>query len=344
MTTDERYMYRCLQLARMSNGYAAPNPMVGAVIVAQGRVIGEGYHPRCGEPHAEVFAFRSVKEEHLLPEATLYVSLEPCAHYGKTPPCADLIVSKGIKKVVVGCKDPFSLVAGKGIARIREAGIEVVVGILEKECLELIRPFVVFHQEKRPYITLKWAESSNHCIAQGGETPAPVPLSTPITSVYVHKQRALHSAILIGTQTALIDNPQLNVRHWTGKQPLRIVIDLNGTLPTHLHLWDGTQPMLVVTHKQDLQHPHTTTLFIPQGEQVLPALLQYLHEQNIQSLLVEGGSTTHQYFLDQDLWDEIFVEHSPLYIADGIKSPTPPIVSTLTHIRRGEHIVSHYIK
>ncbi len=243
-------MFRCLQLARMSNGYAAPNPMVGAVIVADGRIIGEGYHRCCGEAHAEVNAFAQVKEEHLLPKATLYVSLEPCAHHGKTPPCADLIVRKGVAKVVIGCSDPFSLVAGKGIERLRKAGIEVVVGVLEAQCRELILPFITFHTKHRPYITLKWAQSMNGCIATGRHAPKSVLLSTPISSLYVHKQRALHQAILVGHATALTDNPRLNVRTWQGKQPLRIVIDRDADLPESLHLFDGTQPTLICTAKE----------------------------------------------------------------------------------------------
>ena len=224
MTTDEKYIRRCIQLARNGLCNAAPNPMVGAVIVYQGRIIGEGYHARCGEGHAEVNAIRSVKDESLLKDSTIYVSLEPCSHYGKTPPCADLIIRKGIPRVVVGCTDPFPLVAGRGIRKLKEAGVDVKVGVLEEECKALIKRFVTQNISKRPYITLKWAQSADGFIDVERTSGQPVVLSTPITSMYVHKQRAEHQAILVGRRTALLDNPSLTVRNWYGKNPLRLVI------------------------------------------------------------------------------------------------------------------------
>ena len=250
MTTDEKYIRRCIELA--SNGLcnAAPNPMVGAVIVHNGKIIGEGYHAKCGEGHAEVNAIRSVKDDTLLKEATIYVSLEPCSHYGKTPPCADLIISKGIPRVVVGCIDPFSQVSGRGIRKLREAGIDVTVGVLEEECKNLIRRFVTFNTQKRPYITLKWAESADGYIDINRENGSPVVLSTPVTSMYVHKQRAEHKAILVGRRTALLDNPSLTTRNWYGKNPLRLVIDRNLTLPAELKLFDHSTPTMVFTEKQ----------------------------------------------------------------------------------------------
>ena len=212
MTIDEKYMRRCIQLARNGICHAAPNPMVGAVIVRDGKIIGEGYHVRCGEGHAEVNAIASVKDESLLKDATIYVSLEPCSHYGKTPPCADLIIRKGIPRVVVGCVDPFSLVAGRGIQKLRDAGIEVTVGVLEKECRELIRAFVTFNLKKRPYITLKWAQSADGFLDIRREDGNAVRLSTPLSTLAVHKMRAEQKAILVGRRTALLDNPSLMVR------------------------------------------------------------------------------------------------------------------------------------
>ena len=250
MTKDEKYIRRCIQLARNGLCNAAPNPMVGAVIVYQDRIIGEGYHARCGEGHAEVNAIRSVKDESLLKDSTIYVSLEPCSHYGKTPPCADLIIRKGIPRVVVGCTDPFPLVAGRGIRKLKEAGIDVKVGVLEEECKQLIKRFVTLNIKKRPFVTLKWAQSADGFIDVERTSGKPVVLSTPITSMYVHKQRAEHQAILVGRRTALLDNPSLTVRNWYGKNPLRLVIDKDLSLPSDLHLFDGSVPTLVFTARK----------------------------------------------------------------------------------------------
>lgn len=255
MTKDEKYIRRCIQLARNGMCNAAPNPMVGAVIVHNDRIIGEGYHARCGEGHAEVNAIRSVKDESLLQESTIYVSLEPCSHYGKTPPCADLIIRKGIPRVVVGCVDPFSLVSGRGIQKLKDAGIDVKVGVLEAECRQLIKRFVTFNTQQRPYITLKWAESADGFIDINREEGQPVVLSTPITLMYVHKQRAEHHAILVGRRTALLDNPSLTTRNWYGKNPVRLVIDKELTLPTSLKLFDGSAPTWILQHKTKHQ-PH----------------------------------------------------------------------------------------
>ena len=224
MTDDERYMQRCLQLAQNGRQNARPNPMVGAVIVAQGRIIGEGYHVRCGEGHAEVNAFASVRpeDECLLSEATIYVSLEPCSHYGKTPPCADLIVKKGVRRVVVGCIDEFAEVQGRGIRKIREAGIEVTVGVLEKECRRLNRRFFTFHRQHRPYIILKWAQTANGFIDNHGQA---LQISSPFTQMLSHKLRAEEDAILVGRVTNEREHPQLTVRHWVGHDPKRLVID-----------------------------------------------------------------------------------------------------------------------
>ena len=252
MTTDERYMRRCLQLAQGGMQNARPNPMVGAVIVADDRIIGEGYHVRCGEGHAEVNAFASVRseDEHLLPQSTIYVSLEPCSHYGKTPPCADLIIRKGVRRVVVGCIDEFAEVQGRGIRKLREAGIEVTVGILEEECKELNRRFFTFHREQRPYIILKWAQTANGFIDDDGK---PLAISTPYTKMLSHKLRAEEDAIVVGRVTNEREHPQLNVREWWGTDPKRLVIDRQHPLNmTSLHA-HNVQSLIVEGGARTLQ-------------------------------------------------------------------------------------------
>ena len=343
MTTDEKYIRRCIELA--SNGLcnAAPNPMVGAVIVHNGKIIGEGYHAKCGEGHAEVNAIRSVKDEILLKEATIYVSLEPCSHYGKTPPCADLIISKGIPRVVVGCIDPFSQVSGRGIRKLREAGIDVTVGVLEEECKNLIRRFVTFNTQKRPYITLKWAESADGYIDINRENGSPVVLSTPVTSMYVHKQRAEHKAILVGRRTALLDNPSLTTRNWYGKNPLRLVIDRNLTLPAELKLFDHSTPTMVFTEKQKNSEDNLEYVALDFSKDILPQICTVLYDRKIQSLLVEGGTTLLQSFIDSELWDEIFVEHSENVLYEGVKSPIIPKGTIFKTVFRDKICVSHYI-
>lgn len=288
----EYYMRRCLQLARNGMLNAKPNPMVGAVIVsADDRIIGEGYHVRCGEGHAEVNAFASVKpeDEHLLKESTIYVSLEPCSHYGKTPPCADLIISKGVKRCVCGCIDPFAKVQGRGIRKLREAGIEVVVGVMEKECLELNRRFITFNTHSRPYIILKWAQSANGFIDNDFKA---FTFSTPFTKMLSHKLRAENDAILVGRITDEREHPMLNVREWHGNDPMRIVL----------------------THDTDINE-----------------MMKELYSKKIQSIIVEGGAKTLNSFLDLDLWDEIRVEISPKYVNNGTKAPMLPYNIRLTN-------------
>lgn len=245
MNTDELYMQRCLQLARCGRQGAKPNPMVGAVIVShEGRILGEGYHARCGEGHAEVNAFASVsvEDEHLLQQATMYVSLEPCSHYGKTPPCADLIISKGVRRVVVGCQDDFAQVQGRGISRLRQAGIDVTVGVLEDECRWLNRRFFTFHRQQRPYIILKWAQTANGFIDDDGHQLA---ISTPFTQMLSHKLRAEEDAILVGRVTDEREHPQLTVRHWVGNNPKRLVVDHRHPLNLQ-SLYDHQMQSLIV--------------------------------------------------------------------------------------------------
>ena len=338
MTTDERYMARCLQLAANGRFGAAPNPMVGAVIVHDGKIIGEGYHRQCGGPHAEVNAVRSVQDERLLREATMYVSLEPCAHYGKTPPCADMIVEKGIPRVVIGCRDSFDQVDGKGIQKLRAAGVEVTVGVLEEECLALNRAFFTFHGKRRPYITLKWAQSADgyidasRSIMADGENDGEdevqrcgeaVRFSTNETATRVHRLRALNDAILVGRRTAEFDNPSLTTRLWPGNNPLRLVVDRKGMLDVGLKLFDGTTKTVVFTEVfrnfGNLDGIEQVQLDFSQD--ILPQMMQYLHAHKVQRLLVEGGSVLLQSFIDSGLWDEAFVEEAPFCLGSGVKAP-----------------------
>lgn len=344
MTKDEKYIRRCIQLARNGMCNAAPNPMVGAVIVHNDRIIGEGYHARCGEGHAEVNAIRSVKDESLLQESTIYVSLEPCSHYGKTPPCADLIIRKGIPRVVVGCVDPFSLVSGRGIQKLKDAGIDVKVGVLEAECRQLIKRFVTFNTQQRPYITLKWAESADGFININREEGQPVVLSTPITLMYVHKQRAEHHAILVGRRTALLDNPSLTTRNWYGKNPVRLVIDKELTLPTSLKLFDGSAPTWIFTAQDKASTSQVTFFKLDFSRSILPQILQKLYENKLQALLVEGGSQLLQSFIDEGLWDEIYTEHSAKVLENGVKGPVIPAGYKKNFLRRDGVTITHYEK
>ena len=340
MTKDEKYIARCIQLAKNGLCNAAPNPMVGAVIVHNDTIIGEGYHIRCGEAHAEVNAVRSVKDESLLKESTIYVSLEPCSHHGKTPPCADLIINKGIPRVVVGCQDPFSLVAGRGIAKLREAGIEVKVGVLEEECRQLIRRFVTFNTLRRPFITLKWAESADGFIDLHRTEGHPYIFSSPLSSMLVHKRRAEHSAILVGRRTALLDNPSLTTRNWYGKNPVRMVIDKDLTLPKHLALFDGSVRTLVFTQREDTSNrPNVEHIRLDFKIDILPQIMEVLYKEKLQSLMVEGGSILLQSFIDAGCWDEAYIEQSDAHLKDGVKAPSfSPEYDFLTFRKFGKEI------
>ena len=287
--TDEQYMRRCLQLARNGQQNAQPNPMVGAVIVHEDRIIGEGYHVRCGEGHAEVNACASVRkeDEHLLKESTIYVSLEPCSHYGKTPPCADLLISKDFKRCVIGCKDPFSKVQGRGIQKLRDAGMEVTVGVLKTECEELNKRFMTYHGKHRPFVTLKWAESADGFI--DGH------ISNTYTQMVCHKRRAEHQAILVGRKTFEVDKPSLNVREWVGSSPKRYVVSSQLLiLPEGFHLIQTTS---------------------------VDNILNKLYEDGIQTVLVEGGAELLQSFMDSGKWDECYVEKGTMMLDGRVKAP-----------------------
>ena len=275
-------MSRCIQLARCGDWHTAPNPMVGAVVVHEGRIIGEGFHRACGQPHAEVNAIRSVREPELLPHSTIYVSLEPCAHWGKTPPCADLIIEKRIPRVVIGCRDPFSKVDGLGIKKLRDAGCEVVVGVLEEECRELNKCFFTFHEKHRPYVVLKWAQSSDGFIdrlREEGDGQTPVLFSTPLTMQTTHHSRVTCEAIMVGGRTWRLDRPKLTARLWSGRQPRKVVVS-------------GCSPQEKIAE---------------------------LYREGVQSVLVEGGASVHQQLIDAGLADEIWVETAPIALGEGVK-------------------------
>ncbi|NDW08784.1 bifunctional diaminohydroxyphosphoribosylaminopyrimidine deaminase/5-amino-6-(5-phosphoribosylamino)uracil reductase RibD [Dysgonomonas sp. 520] len=326
MNIDEKYMRRCLQLASKGRGYVSPNPMVGAVIVHDGKIIGEGYHRKYGEPHAEVNAVNSVKRKDLLTESVMYVSLEPCSHYGKTPPCAKLIIDMQIPKVVIAVTDPFPQVDGGGIKMLVDAGVEVVIGVLEQESKELNKEFFSRQVRQRPYIYLKWAQSRDGFIdkiRQDDEPRIPTPISNSFTKMLVHKKRAEMSAIMIGTNTALNDNPSLTTRLWYGKNPVRVVLDRNLKIPETNNIYDNSAQTLIFTESVDkiTEKKNTTLIPVVFDDSLLPNLLSALNNYKIDSLLVEGGRQVLESFIVCGLWDEAFVEIAELYFKQGISAP-----------------------
>ncbi len=322
-TKDEKYHQRCLELARKGMGMVAPNPLVGALLVVDDHIIGEGYHAAYGGPHAEVNAINDVKEKSQLQKATLYVNLEPCFHYGKTPPCVDLIIKNKIPRVVVGHLDPYIEVAGKGIEKLKSEGIEVITGFLKSECRYLNRRFLTFHEEKRPYIILKWAETSDGFIdykRDPGSDSRPVWITGELTRLLVHKWRAEEQAILVGTNTALLDNPMLNVRDWTGKNPLRMVLDRNLQLPKNLNLFNKLQPTIVFTEKSSNNETNLEFHKI-NFSNIIDEVIEFCNEHRIQSFIVEGGLQILNTFIQSGKWDEARVFKSNSRIGNGIKAP-----------------------
>lgn len=322
MSTPQIFMQRCLDLALLGMGDVAPNPMVGCVIVHDGIIIGEGYHRKFGQPHAEVNAIRSVKNPELLTQSTLYVSLEPCAHFGKTPPCSDLIIENRIPVVVIGTIDPFAKVAGKGIERMKNAGIIVEVGVLENECRELNRRFFTFHEKKRPYILLKWAQTLDGFIdTDRTETQHPTWITNAFAKRLVHKQRSEESAILIGTNTAQYDNPALTVREWTGNQPVRMAIDRVGRLDSNLHIFDSKSLTWIFTGVDKPDSDNLKFIRLNFDQDILPQILSELYNRDVLSVIVEGGSVLLNSFLDTGLWDEAFVYTGNQFFGKGVEAP-----------------------
>ena len=386
-TEDEKYMHRCLDLALLGKGSVAPNPMVGAVLVNNNSIIGEGFHQLYGEAHAEVNAIRHVERPELLKKASLYVNLEPCTHYGKTPPCAELIIEKNIPKVIIGTSDPNKLVAGNGMNLLRANGVEVVCGVLENECKAINKRFFTWHLHKRPYIILKWARSADGFIDLDRPANAPVGpnwITSPTARILVHKWRSEEQAILAGTNTIMKDNPRLNIRDWSGKDPLRVIIDRNLKVGSHHHIFDNTQETLIFTEKLPSDEGQTAGFkteeltsqemktswnemvsantksktadlkdkaFVPERNKICPGkiktsgkrettiqiktryakitfdntaelkMLEFLYNQNIQSLIIEGGAFTLNRFIEKGLWDEARIFTGPSLFKGGVKSP-----------------------
>lgn len=317
--SHDTFMKRALELAELGRGMVSPNPMVGCVIVNDGNIIGEGYHQKHGEHHAEVNAITSVVDQSLLADSTIYVTLEPCAHFGKTPPCADLIIDKGIKHAVVACLDPFEKVAGKGIQKLIDSGADVEVGVLERDATELNKRFFTSIKKQRPYVILKWAQTDDGYVAKENFD------SKWITNKYsrqlVHKWRTEEDAILVGKNTALHDNPSLTARDWKGKNPVRVLLDTNLEVPKTYNLFNSEAPTLVLNSIKDEEESNIKWIKVDLNNPL--NVLQKLAEQNIQSVIVEGGSQTLNSFMDQNCWDEARVFTASKQFGKGISAPLP---------------------
>lgn len=320
MQNREIFMKKCLELAKKGMGYVSPNPMVGCVVVFNDEIIGEGYHNLFGNAHAEVNAIENVKDKSLLKNATLYVNLEPCVHFGKTPPCSDLIIKHKIPKVVIGSVDSFSEVAGKGIEEMQNSGIEVIVGVLEKESRELNKRFFTFHEKKRSYVILKWAESKDGYIAPKNHNK-PFWMTSSESKKLVHKWRDEEDAILVGRITAEKDNPSLTVREIAGSNPVRIVIDKNLKLSGDLNLFNS-EAKTIIFNAIKSEETRTNQFIKINFNNLIKSILEELYQQNIQSVIIEGGSKTLQSFIDTNMWDEARIFTTNKTLAKGVKSPT----------------------
>jgi diaminohydroxyphosphoribosylaminopyrimidine deaminase / 5-amino-6-(5-phosphoribosylamino)uracil reductase len=323
LSKDEVYMHRCLELASQGLGLTKTNPLVGSVIVHDNKIIGEGYHHEYGGPHAEVLAIRQVRDKSVLKNSTIYINLEPCSHFGKTPPCSVLIQKHEIPRVVVANSDPFPSVSGNGIAGLREAGVDVVVGVLEKEGEFLNRRFLTFHRKKRPYILLKWAETLDGYIDISRQEGDPVGtnwITDEVSRTLVHKWRSEETGLMVGTNTIIADNPKLNVRRWTGNSPLRITFDRKGRLPESANIFDNSQDTLVFSCMHDhFSGMHNSVVI--DHDFSLSDVLDELYEQKVQSIMVEGGREIHEAFITQNLWDEARVFKGRMKFSQGVEAP-----------------------
>ena len=338
-------MQRCFQLARMGQGRVAPNPIVGAVLVYENKIIGEGYHQRYGGPHAEVNCIESVMpgRRHLIPKSHLYVSLEPCAHFGKTPPCADLIIRNEIKKVTVGCLDPFAKVAGKGIEKLQDAGIEVALSLLNKEALDLNKRFFTFHTKKRPYIILKWAQTGDGKMA--GKNGARLHISNAFTNRLVHRWRSEEQGILVGTDTALLDDPLLTTRLWPGADPVRLVIDRNLRLTPTLKLFDKTAKTIVLNNQKGEEGEAANFYKLAAGDNAVQPVCNALVDLDIQSVLVEGGAALLQSFINEATWDEArVITNNQLLIGEGLAAPQLKNAALISEEQVQSDTISFYVK
>jgi len=341
MQEHERYMYRCLELAEKGAGNVAPNPKVGAVLVHDGTIIGEGYHHHYGGPHAEVNAVNDVPDrlKPLIPKSTLYVSLEPCSHFGKTPPCTDLIISHKIPSVVIGCRDPFFRVNGSGINKLKEAGIEVIENVLEKACIFMNRRFNCFYNEKRPYIILKWAETADGFIGKTGER---IKISGDIADRMVHKLRSEEAAIMVGSHTIITDDPELTVRLWEGRNPVRVVDDRHLSLSPSLKIFNDHSVTLVINEMKQDESGHLKYIKVPAAENRITAALRVLYEHKLNSLIVEGGNILLNEFIQKNMFDEIIqIVSMKKYLGKGIPAPSPGLIPASTEIM-GDDRVNHY--
>lgn len=326
MNIHEKYLNRCIELAKNGIGKTYPNPLVGSVVVYNNKIIGEGWHKKAGEDHAEVVAIKSVEDKSALKEATIYVNLEPCSHFGKTPPCANLIVESGIRNVVIGIIDSHSIISGKGIKHLESNGCNVIVGVLEKECYNLNKRFFTFHNKKRPFIVLKWAETKDGFIDKlrdGTSETSPNWISNNYSQQLVHKMRAEEQAILVGTNTALNDNPSLNVRSWTGNDPIRIVLDRTSKIPNNYNLLSDGMKTIVFSEVKHINDSYGNVIFerINFNKNVPKQICEALYTHEIQSIIVEGGKRTIQSFIDANLWDEAFVFKGDTFFGQGLKAP-----------------------
>lgn len=321
---ETKFMRRCLELASLAEGNTYPNPMVGAVIVCEGKIIGEGYHIKAGEPHAEVIAINAVLEKDRLKRSTLYVSLEPCSHFGKTPPCADFIISHSIPKVVIGSVDSSEKVSGRGKERLRNAGIEVVAGVLEDECRRLNRRFFTFHEKRRPYITLKWAQSADGYIdilRSVNHIHKPTWITGKPERSLVHRWRTEEEAILVGAGTVRADDPKLNVRDWKGRDPLRLILSSSGIIDHGSSIFKDRKRVLLFTDNRDADIPGVEAVHLDGGTPACIQIAHYLYSSDIQSLFIEGGAEVLDHFISNGLWDEARIFSGEQFFESGIPAP-----------------------
>lgn len=345
LTIYETYMNRCLQLAECAEGSVAPNPMVGAVLVHENSIIGEGYHQQYGGPHAEVNCINSVIEENkeLISRSTLYVSLEPCVHFGKTPPCTDLIVANKIREVVIGSRDPFREVNGKGIEKLKAAGVNVIYGVLENECQQLNKRFFTFHIQHRPYIILKWAETADRKIAGNGAER--LHISNEQTNRLVHKWRSEEASLLVGTNTALYDDPELTTRYWNGPSPIRLVIDTDLRLPVTLRIFNEKQKTIIFNTMKHEEKGNLMYYQVTDDVNLVHQIINALYHLKIQSVLVEGGARLIQSFIDEELWDEIrIIRNEKLKINHGLAAPELELRNAVQEMKILDDAVKIYSK
>ena len=336
-------MYRCLELAKLGKGHVAPNPLVGSILVNDDCMIGEGYHQQFGSSHAEVNCLNNVDAEYQnkISHSTLYVSLEPCAHFGKTPPCTDLIIQHKIRRVVIGCSDSFEEVNGKGIEKLKQAGIEVIVGILEKESKELNKKFFTFHEKRRPYIILKWAQTADKKIANLSNER--LLISNDFSNRLVHQWRSEETAILIGTNTALLDDPSLNNRFTVGRNPVRLILDKHLRLPATLKIFDNSQRTIIFNDVKQEENNNTIFYRMEKDVNIIQQIMDACFYLNIQSLLVEGGARTLQTFIDEDIWDEArMITNESLLVGNGLSAPHLRNAVLLNERKYGNDLIQYY--